>query len=152
MWYVYHELNETIILVIIFFKDFNLIMCIPLNNFKYVTKKITVRYCSISLLQMIEVVLYISSLSSACQRQRSSSAVVSSLSSSSCFSPFLSCHLPIEKSRTCHRHLSLHTENKDAMDLTRSCTRTNSRLPRICIEESCLIWTFFQPSTRSTHT
>ena len=151
MWYVYHTLNETTILVIIFFKDFNLIMCIPLNNFKYVTKKITLRYCSISLRQMIEVVLYVSSLSSSFRRQRSSSAVVSSLSSfSSCFSSLLSCHLPIEKSRTCHRHPSLHTENKDTLDLTRSWTPTNSRLPRICIEESCSVWTFCQPSTRST--
>ena len=137
---VYHALNEITILLISFFQTFNLIMCIPLNKFKYVTKKRTVRYCCISLHQMIEVVLYVSSLSSASRRQRSCSAVVSSLPSfSSCFSSLLSCHLPIEKSRTCHRHPSLHTENKDTLDLTRSWTPTNSRLPRICIEESCSV-------------
>ena len=113
-------------------------MCIPLHNFKHVAK-ITILYCSIFYRQMIKVVLYVSFPSSAAQQQCASPATVSRHSSSSCFSSLLSCHLPTVRSRTCQRHPSLDTKNKDVLDLTRSWTPTNSRFRPNDREESCLV-------------
>ena len=96
---------------------------------------------------MIEEVLYVSSLSSTSRgllfcNHFSFIVSVSSSSASSCFSSLLSCHLPTETNCTCHRHLSLHTKNKDpGFD---SVGRYPVISPPSCLPPSC-----FAPNSKS---